>query len=317
MRRLQTEMDNIRAALEWAHTSGQVEAGMQLTWAMYRFWYWRNQHVREARRWLDVFLADAGGCTGLPTDLLGNVLYEAGVIAAIQLDHPAAEAYLKRSLALRRSIGDKNGEGAILNSLGTIAYEKNDFLRAKELFEAGLAIDREVGQNPAAPLYNLGEVSQFLGDYAKALEYYTECLQLDREAHNQASFAGSLAGLARVELQIGERKLALEHYKESLKLRWELDDQEGIAYALEGLVTFFASGEPGEGGPRLAAQIAGGAEALRQTIEVPHSLVEAAYLQMYIDLARQQLGEETFQLACKEGSAIPLEELVLRILAWV
>ncbi len=314
MRILETEMDNIRAALEWTHASGQVEAGMRLAWAMYRFWYWRNQHVREARRWLEVFLADAESCTGLPTDLLGNVLYEAGVIAAIQLDPAAAEAYLSRSLALRRSIGDKNGEGAILNSLGTIAYEQNDFLQAKKLFEAGLAIDREVGQNPSAPLYNLGEVSQFLGDYTRAREYFAECLQLDREAHNQASYASSLAGLARVELQLGERKLALDHYKESLKLRWELDDREGIAYALEGLVTYFASGEPSEGNPSLAAQIAGAAEVLRRTIEVPHSLVEAAYLQMYIDQVRSRLGQEAYEAAWQEGSAVPIEELVEIIL---
>ncbi len=313
-RSMEIEIDNLRAALEWMHRSGQIEAGMRLVWAMYRFWYWRNQHVREARLWLDGFLADAAGHTSLPIDLLGNVLYEAGVMAAIQLDLPAAEAYLRRSLVLRQSIGDKNGEGAALNSLGTIAYEQNNFLQAKELFEACLAIDREIGHPPAAPLYNLGEVSLFLGDYVTAREYFEESLQLDREAHNQASFASTLAGLARVELKLDERKLALDHYKESLRLRNELEDQEGIALALEGLVTYFASGGPGEGNPSLAAQIAGAAEALRKTIEVPHSLVEARYLQEYIDMARNQLGEEVYQAAWREGNAAPIEELVQKIL---
>ncbi len=315
MQRLEGEMDNIRAALEWSHINGQIEAGMRLAWAMYRFWYWRNQHVKEARHWLEVFLADAEGRSDLPTDLLGNVLYEAGVIAAIQLDQTAAEAYLGRSLAIHRSVGDKFGEGAILNSLGTLAFEQNNFLRAKELFKAGLDIDREIGQNPAAPLYNLGEVSQFLGDYATARECFEECLQLDREAHNQTSFASTLAGLARVELQLGERKLALDHYKESLQLRWELDDQEGIAYALEGLVTYFASGEPGQGDPRLASLIGGAAEKLRKTITVPHSLVEARYLHGYIASARGILGEEAFQAAWQEGRDAPIEKLVQTILS--
>ena len=112
-----------------------------------------------------------------------------------------------------------------------------------------------------------------------------------------------------------ERKLALDHFKESLQLRWELDDQEGIAYALEGLVTYFASAEPGEGDPSLAALIGGAAERLRKTIEVPHSLVEAAYLQMYVDLARQQLGDEAYQEAWQEGRGTPIEELVKKMLA--
>jgi hypothetical protein len=100
LQRLEEEMENLRAALEWAITSGQVEVGMRLAWALYRFWYWHNSHAREARNYLEALLSAAEGVLDISENLKGNLLYETGVIAITQLDLPCAESFLTRSREL-------------------------------------------------------------------------------------------------------------------------------------------------------------------------------------------------------------------------
>ena len=54
--RLESEHDNLRAALEWALQSGELEAALQLAADLYRFWYVRG-YWSEGRDWLKRALA--------------------------------------------------------------------------------------------------------------------------------------------------------------------------------------------------------------------------------------------------------------------
>ncbi len=315
LERLEEEMDNFRAALEWSLSSGQIESGMRLAWALYRFWYWRNQHAREGRRWLEALLAAAEGLTTLPADLLGNVQYETGVIASMLKEFQPAVGHFSRSLALRQSIGDKEGQSAVINSLGTIAFEQQDLAKARTLFEESLALHLEIGKNPAVRLSNLGMIAFFQGDYAKAREYIEKSLQINRETNNLASLAGDLCSLAGVEVRQGDRKTALAHLLECLWLRREVDDNEGIAYALEGFASYYACGGPGEKDPYLAAQLFGAAEELRRTIGIPLSQVEWDENRRFLDPARILLGEDAFNKAWQGGRAAHIGELIREILS--
>ncbi len=314
MHNLEEEMDNIRAVLEWSLASGQIEAGMRQAWAMFRIWYWHPKYVREGRRWLDALLTAAESYTGLPGELMGNVLYETAAIAGMQHDFTSSDAYFARCLALRESMGDKHGQAAALNGMAGNACEEGDIPRARSLYETSIAIDRELGLIPHIQLYNLGGVAQIQGDYAEAIECYEEALKIGRAEHNLGIVAMGLSGLAVVEQLIGERRQALSHYKESLQLYNELEDLEGIACFLDRLGTFYASNEPGEGDPHLAVQLFGAAEELRKSIEVPQSKMEASLISSYVGLARSRLGEEAFHLAWQEGKTIPIEELVQKLL---
>jgi predicted ATPase len=314
LERLEEERDNIRAALEWSLSSGQIESGLNLAWALYRFWYWRNQHAREGRYWLEALLAAAESLTTLPSNLLGNVQYEAGVIASMLKDFQLAIDHFTRSLAIRKAIGDKEGQSAVINSLGTIAFEQQDLTKARAMFEESLALRLELGLNPAVRLYNLGMIAFFQGDYLKAREYLERSLQINRETNNSASIASDICSLAGVELRQGDRRRAKAHFLECLWLRREVDDNEGIAYSLEGLATYYACGEPGEVNPYLAAQLFGAAESLRRAIAIPLSQVELDENRRFFDSARTFLGEETFNQAWQEGRVAHIDKLVQEIL---
>lgn len=314
MHSLEEDMDNIRAVLEWSLTSGRVEVGMLLAWAMFRIWYWHPKYVREGRRWLEELLSAEENTGSVPDELMGNVLFVAAALTGMQHDYQTSDAYLERCLALRQSLGDKHGQAVALNGLGSNACALGDMTRARTLIESSLAIDRELGQIPHVQLINLAEVAQIQGDYEKAIECLEEALQIGRETHNQGSVAIVLEGLARVEQLTGERQQALRNYKESLRIFHELEDLEGTACSLDSLGTFFSTVESSEEDLRLAAQLFGAAEELRKSIEVPQSQLETAFVNRYVDLARKQLGIEAFQMAWLEGTRCSSEDLVQRIL---
>jgi non-specific serine/threonine protein kinase len=53
---LETENDNIRAALAWALEQQHIEAGMRIGTALYPFWQTRA-YIREGYTWYERFLS--------------------------------------------------------------------------------------------------------------------------------------------------------------------------------------------------------------------------------------------------------------------
>lgn len=236
LNRLEAESDNVRAALEWALGGEEIEVGLRLVAALYRFWYWRG-HLSEGRRWLEAALEVAARRAVPPSAALrARVMHAAGVLADEQGDRDRAVAHYEASLALRREVGDKGGQAASLNSLGGIAWQRHDYERARALFEESLALRRELGQREwfAAPLSNLGLVALALGEYAQAEALFEESLAIDRELGDTMGIASDLCHLGTVTLDQGHCDRARALYGESLRLRQELGDKEGIAYCLEG-----------------------------------------------------------------------------------
>jgi tetratricopeptide (TPR) repeat protein len=258
---------------------------------------------------MEALLAEAEKAPDLPVRLIGNLLYATGVIARMQLDLLPAEVFLNRSLELHGSIGNQSGQAAVLNTLGIIASDRQDFDQARCLFESSLAIKRELGENTAQQLNNLGMMAAYQGDYQEALDYLEESLQLAREDHLRGLVGVSLGSLAEVEFQLGDRQKARAHFLESLQIYQEVDDKEMIAYALENLAGCNVEDEP-----YLAARLFGAADALRKLIGIPVPPIETKSSQHSTESARTALGEAAFRSAWQEGQAKPLETLIQEIL---
>ena len=339
--RLESEHDNLRAALSWSLEGGDAEMALQLVANLWWFWYKRG-HLSEGRRWLEEALEQIAS----PAPARAEALNGAGVLARNQSDYERAQEWLEESLVLRRDLGDKAGTSMVLVDLGTVAGDRGDVGQAAEFFEKSLRLKKELGDTwgTALVLGNLGVAAHHRGDLADAAALLQESLELFRvlgdkgsvawtsgtlgevaEDQNDyekaaASYQGSLAlyrkvgdkeGIAELTRSLGriaqvqsDYGRAATLYDESLRLNKELGERLGIARDLEGMAALRAARGRSESATRLWAA----AEVLREEISAPLENVERAKHEALTSAARQTLGEAAFANAWAEGRKLSPEQ---------
>lgn len=234
---LETEHDNLRAALGGLRDEGMGEAGLRLATALAQFWLVRG-HLSEGGAWLGRFFAltaDDLGCAMTATR--AEALGRAGMLAMRQGDYPRAIACYEEGLAVWRVLGDSGGVALLLRNLGVVAWYQGDHDRAAEHFTASLAHyrERDDAAGIAAACNNLGLVADRRGSYDEAVERYTTSLTLWRTLGDKQGIANALHNLGLVAQKRLETENAATFYTESLAVRREIGDRPGIAQSLNGL----------------------------------------------------------------------------------
>ncbi len=333
LRQLETEHDNLRAALRWALESGHLEMGLRLSGALWRFWYQRG-HFTEGRRWLAAFLSQAqeGEEDGAQTDRLRGTenyktrdfkretwartkaLIGAGTLAWGQGDLQAARSCFEESLALCRDLGDKQGSANALSSLGAVASGLGDYATSRSLREESLFLRRELGDKGgiACSLSNLGEVARCQGDYAAARVLYEESLAIRREMGHKNATGLLLHNMGHVALRECDFAQAAALFGESLTISAELGSKHTITDCIAGLAG--VAGAQGE--PSQAARLFGAAEALRNAISSVFAPADYIEYERNLASSRAQLGREVWGAAWEEGGAMNIEQATSYALAY-
>jgi tetratricopeptide (TPR) repeat protein len=203
LRRLETEHDNLRAALEWR----EDEAVLRLVGVLWLFWSVRG-HFSEGRVWLGSALTateDLGR-----TAMRAKALSGAGWLASSQSDYVSARTLLEEALAIYRELGDRRGIANSRHSQGNIASDQGDFVLARTLYEEALALRRELGDRGgiAASLNSLGNVVYSQGDRASARALYEEALATQQELGDRRNIAYTLESLAALTSAQGQAERA-------------------------------------------------------------------------------------------------------------
>jgi tetratricopeptide (TPR) repeat protein len=158
---------------------------------------------------------------------LGNVYYSLG-------EYQKAIEFHQQSLAIKREIGDRGGEGNSYNNLGNVYYSLGEYQKAIEFYQQSLAITREIGDRggEGKSYNNLGNVYQSLGEYQKALEFYQQSLAITREIGDRGGEGKSYNNLGTVYNSLGEYQKAIEFHQQSLAITREIGDRgdEGKSY---------------------------------------------------------------------------------------
>jgi predicted ATPase len=231
--RLETEHDNLRAALATLEAAGDRAGGLRLAGGLWRFW-WIRGHLSEGRRWLE--RAVAGG-EGVEPALWARALDGAGALAEAQGDLAVATARHGAALAFWRGIEDRGGETRALHNLGIVADKAGDPAGAVRLYEEALALAREDGDRAAIAgcLANLGFVALDQGDHRRAAASFQESLGLYRELGDRRNLSYVLGNVGVLTFLEGDYRRAAAIQEETLALAHELGDQQGIAEALADL----------------------------------------------------------------------------------
>src|SRR5262249_51099094 len=136
---LETEHDNLRAALRWAIERADVALAGSLAWNLMIFWYYPG-HFREGRALLAAVLAlpAAPEGAGLRADLLRG----RGMLARESGDHAAARADLEEAVVVACQTGDQSLLAQNVVALGVMARVQEDYAIARAALEEGLTLAR-------------------------------------------------------------------------------------------------------------------------------------------------------------------------------
>ena len=118
-----------------------------------------------------------------------------------------------------------------LNNLGIYYKRQGDFEKAIEYYTQSLQIREASGDQKrvATALNNIGNVYKEQGDYDRAMDYYHRSLGIREAIGDKKGHAMSLTTIGVVHSKQGDYEKAEEYYWRSLKLNKEIGYQEGIA----------------------------------------------------------------------------------------
>jgi predicted ATPase/DNA-binding SARP family transcriptional activator len=333
MRRVTSEMPNLRAAIEWWLTR-DPELALRLGAALGE--YWSRLASAEGELLLGRALARAGD--DAPALLRARAWLAFSRI--FDFARPErAESAAATSLKLFQSVGDERGVGAALAKLSHCAGMQDDRVRSRELAEETLAWARRSGDGAL-----MGEALTLLGAFPESLD---ELLRLGEEAERllvehgrldrQVQLLTSMAyeclewqapGIART---LSRRALAIAEQRENPLML-------GIVLGNEGLTALFDSDEAAAeaafrrelalGGelrvaPLLSEALSGLAalaatrrdDVLAATLRgagaaidtQPNPVVEHD-LERWFSPARDRLGQERWQQLYKAGQGMTAEQ---------
>jgi tetratricopeptide (TPR) repeat protein len=346
MEQLDTEHDNIRAALDWSQAE-EVEAGLTLAGSIWMFWFVRGYHAEGRAQLANAMTAlNPNRCV----DERGRAANGAGVLASIQGDYDAARPLFEECAAISRQTGDRKALATALNNLaavemeqgryssartlqeeglaitrelndlrgialalgnlGLIALDKGDFVTARMNFEESLSLCRSVGdrRSVSTALTNLGAVACDEGDFSTGCKLYEESLAISEELGDRWSIGTSLLNLGIATCFQGDHLTATRLLRESLTILGELGDRRNIASSLEGIAAVSAA----LGNPTEAATLWGTAERLREEIGAPMSQIERSQYEKVASAARTALNDDlAFKAAWSEGRDMTLEQAIV------
>jgi predicted ATPase/DNA-binding XRE family transcriptional regulator len=232
MARVETEYENVRAALAWALETSATAHGLRMVGALRRFWTSHSQYV-EGLDWLERFIARAGA----PTTCAERAALAEAWTGVLVISHRqdrferASEAG-ERALALRRALGDKTRIANAMMNLANPLTHLRDYERAAALYEACLALHRETNNrlDMVIPLMNLGGLRYAMGQPREALVYYEESLALSLEV-GESDWARALTwnNVGEAYTVLDEPARALEVTEPSYQRFKHAHDDYGVA----------------------------------------------------------------------------------------
>jgi len=232
--RLETEHDNIRAALAWSVAIGDAELGQRTAAALYWFWI-VHRHVNEGTDWFDRVLAVEGGISTAKA----YALLHGGFISTMvrQDDLEGCRAQVHEARAQFVELGNQQGELTADNFDGVMLWWLRDLEASKKVLAEIQLIHRSNGYEwgDAFCGWFLGSSAWLKGDMAQAVEHYSQSLEIYSRIGDLTFIAWTLLPLANMLLVAGDFDQAKEQYEQSLRTIGDIGDVHGLGVVSMGL----------------------------------------------------------------------------------
>ena len=323
LERMESDHDNIKAALAWTLETGRADLALPLVAASAWFWFMAG-HWRDAWSWLTRSFEVAAP---EHADARAVAVYRAGAIQVIRNNSGPVLGLLEGALDIARSNGDREGEAWCLHLLGhSYLFETNPdagqlMVDGREIFaELGMAwevawSDRYIGDSLAVAgqmeaaielqqlsisafremgdlwstsygLHNLGGLLFWRSEFgpAAARPYFERCLRLARQLHDPVWTAHGLLGVANCDHVSGSGNATMLYPEIQERLRLIGDDN-----CLTTALGYFGESKQEAGDAAGAATLY--AEAIRIARRIGHTRALAMNLDRLGRLA-YEIGEQ-------------------------
>jgi non-specific serine/threonine protein kinase len=297
---LETEIDNVRAALEWSLESGDATNGIRIMSGTFLYWVLYSRQA-EGIYWTQALLARIDE---VAPEYQIRILRSAAPLNVYR-DLEAANRLARRAVAIARDHGDKSQLGWSLWALSTTLEGDSE---AEALTQEALVLFREVDDQPGLGLvYNsIGERARLSGDDATARSAYEESLAIAERTGDTRRQYYVLFNLAFVAQHEGDHQEAIRLLLRSLALCQEIGVQTDVAQELLA----FAGSLGALGEQMKAAHLFGAADAFLQRSGTLIDPSDQPEHDRNIAFVRAQLGEAAFEAAWAAGQAMTLEQAV-------
>jgi predicted ATPase len=302
--RIGADLDNMRAAIEWARDSHADEVLLRLT-AVLGFVLPVLGYDQEADAWIALALERASS----PVKTRMHVLRAASIRAASARDYERSDAYVAEWRSLAEQMGDEDELLRAMNSAALNAGEQGKFDTARAQFVEIEARAREIGSHylVAFAVVNLGEVAWRARDFRASLDYAAKALPLFRELRDDFGVASALELSGWSSLDLQDPVPARARFREALAVVARMGHKRRVAVLAAGLAASLVALHEEE----RAAQLLGAAASLLEEIGrgLEHELVEEIHERAVSD-AKAALGEEAFAAAWARGEGMTVDEIV-------
>ncbi|HLK59472.1 MAG TPA: tetratricopeptide repeat protein [Chthonomonadaceae bacterium] len=233
--RLQTELDNLRAAFDFCiEDPDSRRQALLFTRSLWRFWMARGSLGEGYTRALAaVRSADAQAEGAVYVDALNAT----GALASARDDYAVARNLLQEAVDLAREGDYPPGLAAALDQLGVVETQCGRYPDAHLLLEESLEIRRRTGNDLdiAETLRHLGIIAAKTDDFPQARRLYEESIVLQRRLRDRQELAVTLRALGLIADRQGDYASAQALFRESGGIHQEMGDRISAAMAYGNL----------------------------------------------------------------------------------
>jgi predicted ATPase/class 3 adenylate cyclase len=309
--RLEPELENIRAALDWLEGADRAEDAMRLGGATMEFWCLRNRWGEGWRR-VERLLASGEGSPRVR----GKALICSAHLAAHAGPEGAAlqRVRAEESLQWQQALGDEWGIAFAEFQLAAVCLAEDDWEAALPLCERSVERMREVGDEHRAlqALQGLALSYWYTGNLEEARRVAQELLEGAKAAGDRFMESSGRFALALVARDEGRLADALALLQETISFASEFGSPVRVSLDLLAVASVLVRA----GDPETAARLVGCAEARRREADVEYPIAAQRELRDQTEeLAREALGDAAYDAAWEAGLRLSADEAITLALA--
>ncbi len=271
MEEVDVEMDNLRAAWDWAvqkNMAPEVEGALLSLYEIYEtrsmftegvknfgqaIEAFRSTPVERAlvmfKTWFEMRLSDFYTAAQVARD---SALYfqktnnpqmaafACGMACYALMnmgEYDEAKTCGQQAIEIQEGIENERGLATSYANLGYVYYLTAEYEDARRLMEKSQRVSEKLGSHfgMGFSYNNLGEIMQAMGQYEEACVLYEKAYDSFKKIRNRRGMAFTMNNIGGVYYFLGDLDKALEHYQKAFDLNKEIGDRTGIGHSLSAL----------------------------------------------------------------------------------